>query len=68
MPKRRQGKRNFARHCGNKRQYDSLDDAEWALENMLDNPEVEHARRLHTYKCDYGEHWHIGKISRVTRN
>lgn len=42
--------------CGRKKWYQSEDDALNAAEKLLDiNDDT-----LKTYKCNYGEHWHVG--------
>lgn len=65
---KRQGRKSFTRHCGKKRQYPTRDDAQWALEQMLDDPDTEQANKLRIYQCEYCEQFHIGRQSKITRS
>ena len=52
---------NFLRSCDGKMQYATRELARAACNQMRDRGRAHQSKsRLNFYKCEYGDHWHVG--------
>lgn len=50
----------YEKACAGKDQYPSESSADFGVTDIRKNKNAKRRHALHSYKCEFGDHWHIG--------